>query len=61
MTRKIAFLFILLFTINMVFSQESTASKNVSTFSIEAPQLNCSKKIWLYLPNEYATSKKNIL
>jgi alpha-glucosidase len=45
----------------MVFSQESTASKNVSTFSIEAPQLNCSKKIWLYLPNEYATSKKNIL
>ena len=58
MTRKIAFLFILLFTINMVFSQESTASKNVSTFSIEAPQLNYSKKIWLYLPNEYATSKK---
>lgn len=58
MTRKVAILFILLFSINNLFSQESTASKNVSTFSIAAPQLNCTKKIWMYLPNEYATSKK---
>lgn len=58
MTRKIALLYILLLLANTVFSQQSTASKNVSTFSIEAPQLHCTKKIWLYLPKEYATSKK---
>jgi alpha-glucosidase len=59
MTRKIAFLYSLLFVASAVFSQESTASKNVSTFTIEAPQLDCTKKIWLYLPKKYATSKKN--
>jgi predicted alpha/beta superfamily hydrolase len=58
MNRKITFLFILLFFVNTLFSQESTASKNVSTFTIAAPQLNCTKKIWLYLPNGYAASKK---
>ncbi len=58
MTRKITFLFILLFSVINIFSQESTASKNVSSFTIEAPQLNGTKKIWLYLPKEYATSKK---
>jgi len=40
-------------------AQQSTASKNVSTFSIEAPQLNTTKKIWIYLPENYsATAKK---
>jgi len=40
-------------------AQESTASKNVSTFTIEAPQLKTSKKIWIYLPEGYsATAKK---
>jgi alpha-glucosidase len=58
MTRKIAFLYSLLFVASAVFSQESTASKNVSTFTIEAAQLDCTKKIWLYLPKKYATSKK---
>jgi predicted peptidase len=58
MTRKTTLLFILLFSLKNLFSQESTASKNVSSFTIDAPQLNCTKKIWLYLPNEYATSKK---
>ena len=58
MTRKAIFLFILLFSLNNLFSQESTASKNVTSFTIDSPQLNCSKKIWMYLPNEYATSKK---
>ena len=58
MTRKTAFLFILIFSISFLFSQESTASKNVSTFTIDAPQLNCTKKIWLYLPKDYAVSKK---
>lgn len=58
MTRKIIFFLILIFFVNKLFSQENTASKNVSTFTIEGPQLHCTKKIWLYLPKEYATSKK---
>ena len=37
---------------------QSTASKQVSTFIIEAPQLKTSKKIWVYLPKSYATSTK---
>ena len=37
---------------------QSTASKNVSTFSIEAPQLKTTKKIWIYLPEGYATAVK---
>lgn len=37
---------------------QSTASKNVSTFSIQAPQLDTIKKIWIYLPKSYKTSNK---
>ncbi|WP_249684764.1 alpha/beta hydrolase [Flavobacterium sp. CYK-55] len=36
----------------------STASAQVSTFVLEAPQLNTQRKIWLYLPQDYKTSKK---
>ena len=39
------------------FSQ-GTASKQVTTFTIEAPQLNSAKKIWLYLPKNYESTKK---
>ena len=39
-------------------AQQSTASKQVSNFTIEAPQLNTSKKIWMYLPKNYSTSTK---
>ena len=39
-------------------AQQSTASKQVSTFSIEAPQLKTTKQIWVYLPKSYDTSKK---
>lgn len=38
---------------------QSTASENVQTFTIEAPQLNTKKKIWLYLPETYTNSAKN--
>ena len=38
----------------MGIAQESTASKNVSTFTIEAPQLKTSKKIRIYLPYNYS-------
>jgi predicted alpha/beta superfamily hydrolase len=39
-------------------AQQSTASKQVSTFTIEAPQLKMTKKIWVYLPKSYDNSKK---
>lgn len=45
------FFFLLTFTV-------CNSQKNVSTFTIEAPQLQTSKKIWLYLPENYATSTK---
>ena len=37
---------------------QSTASKQVTTFSIEAPQLDSVKKIWVYLPKNYQYSEK---
>jgi len=51
------FFFFLILLINFVGSaQESTASKNVSIFTIEAPQLKTTKKIWIYLPKSYSAS-----
>lgn len=38
--------------------QQSTASKNVSAFTIAAPQLKINKKIWIYLPENYTSSAK---
>ncbi|CAA9200072.1 putative protein YbbA [Flavobacterium bizetiae] len=53
------FFFIMLWITSFTSAQESTASKNVSTFTIEAPQLKTTKKIWIYLPKDYsATAKK---
>lgn len=34
------------------------AQNNVSSFQLDAPQLQTSKKIWLYLPKNYAHSTK---
>lgn len=48
---------VLLFCINS--HAQSTASKQVSTFILEAPQLNTQKKIWVYLPKDYQNSKKS--
>lgn len=39
-------------------AQQSTASKQVSTFTIDAPQLKTTKKIWVYLPKNYTISTK---
>ena len=39
-------------------TQESTASKQVTTLILESPQLKTSKKIWIYLPVNYYSSKK---
>ncbi len=55
------FVFILFFTTSNAQSkleQQSTASTQVTTFTIEAPQLQTTKKIWLYLPKDYNSSTK---
>jgi hypothetical protein len=36
----------------------NTATKQVSTFTIDAPQLNGTKKIWVYLPKIMPIQKK---
>ncbi len=43
---------------SLSYAQESTASSQVSSFTIDAPQLKSQKKIWLYLPKNYKDSKK---
>lgn len=50
------FIFIFLWMISG--NAQSTASKNVSSFTIEAPQLKTTKKIWIYLPENYSASAK---
>jgi len=58
MIQKLSLLLILLSTVYSN-AQESSASKQVSTFTIDAPQLHTTKKIWVYLPVNYsATAKK---
>lgn len=52
---KVKILYLLLLFSSMITAQ-STASKNVHTFKIEAPQLETTKKIWVYLPAGYADS-----
>jgi predicted alpha/beta superfamily hydrolase len=49
---------LVIFIFRTSFAQNSTASKQVTTFTIEAPQLKTSKKIWVYLPKNYSTSTK---
>ncbi len=44
--------------ISLSCSAQSTASKQVSTFSIEAPQLKTHKTIWVYTPKSYSDSEK---
>ncbi|TDD98589.1 alpha/beta hydrolase [Flavobacterium cellulosilyticum] len=38
--------------------QQSTTSKQITTFTIDAPQLQSTKKIWIYLPINYNATKK---
>ncbi|TRX22038.1 alpha/beta hydrolase [Flavobacterium franklandianum] len=58
MMQRLTLLILLFIATDKTFAQKNTASKQVSTFTIEAPQLNCPKKIWIYLPKNYETSKK---
>ena len=55
--QKLIALSVLIFCINI--NAQSTASKQVSTFILEAPQLETQKKIWVYLPKDYQDSEKS--
>lgn len=59
MIRRLLFLIFFFFAIIKITAQQSTASKQISTFTMEAPQLKMAKKIWIYLPKNYSASKKN--
>ena len=56
--QKIFVFIISIFTSLIINAQESTASKNVRIFEIFSPELNIQKKIWVYLPKDYAYSDK---
>ncbi|RAJ25351.1 putative alpha/beta superfamily hydrolase [Gelidibacter algens] len=45
-----------IFGLSTLTHAQSTASAQVSTFTIEAPQLQVKKKIWVYLPKDYLKS-----
>ena len=49
-------LFMIVLFISTSGNAQRTVSKNVSTFTIEAPQLKTTKKIWVYLPENYAAA-----
>lgn len=52
--------FLLIFCLLFCFKikAQSTASKQVTAFTIEAPQLDTLKTIWVYLPKNYKNSEK---
>lgn len=56
--QKIFIFIIIVFFSSNGHAQESTASKNVTTFELFSPELNVQKKIWVYLPKDYSTSNK---
>lgn len=54
--RSILSIFFTFFTLGIY--AQSTASQQVTTFELEAPQLQCQKTIWVYLPKNYKNSEK---
>ncbi|WP_461598538.1 alpha/beta hydrolase [Winogradskyella sp.] len=54
-------LFLLIFYLLFCFNTQaqSTASKQVTTFTIQAPQLDTIRTIWVYLPKNYENSEKS--
>ena len=57
MFKNILTILFLIFCLVNIYSQLSTKPR-YSTFEIDAPQLNCKRKIWLYLPLNYDKSDK---
>lgn len=53
---KVLFSVFVFFTILFVVSQKVYSQKRYTTFEIEAPQLQTTKKIWVYLPLGYENS-----
>lgn len=58
MPKKTILFFCFFFLLVKGWTQETTASSQVSTFSMVSPELQTTKKIWLYLPKNYNASKK---
>lgn len=58
MSKKTILFFCFFFLVAKGWTQETSASAQVSTFSIVSPELQTTKKIWLYLPKNYSASKK---
>lgn len=52
-------LILILFSLCFSGNAQSTASRNVSTFIAESPQLNANRKIWVYLPSDYHKTQKD--
>lgn len=52
-------IFFTVFTVLAATAQETYVSKNVSSVTLHSPQLGKDKKIWLYLPDNYSSSKKS--
>lgn len=51
-------LFLLFLLTSFLMKAQSTASGNVSSFTLYSPQLDVEKKIWLYLPANYQGDAK---
>lgn len=58
MSKKTILFFCFFFLLVKGWTQETTASSQVSTFSMVSPELQTTKKIWFYLPKNYNASKK---
>ncbi|ARV10473.1 alpha-mannosidase [Winogradskyella sp. PC-19] len=50
---------VLLIILSKDIKAQSTASKQVESFTIACPQLETSRKIWIYLPKDYQKSNKS--
>ena len=53
-------LIVIISMVSIIASAQSTASRQVSTFTIDAPELGTTKKIWLYLPENYKSCTKRL-
>jgi len=58
MIRKLIALSIIFLASANASAQGNTATKQVSTITIDAPQLQSAKKIWIYLPKNYDSTQK---
>lgn len=56
-TKAITSLIMLLFVCYLN-AQQQTHTNQVTTFELSAPELQTTKKIWVYLPKNYQTTKK---